>query len=87
MKYLFLILLSINCFARTCDSININDENIHLEFTDFGVKSEQNVDVSEIKNIQRNIYNGKVISIKSPDLICEIIEDDIIIFEKWLLEY
>lgn len=87
MKYLFLILLSINCFARTCDSININDENIHLEFTDFGVKSEQNVDVSEIKNIQRNIYNGKVISIKSPDLICEIIEDDIVLFEKWLLEY
>lgn len=87
MKYLFLILLSINCFARTCDYININDENIHLEFTDFGVKSEQNIDISEIHDIQRNIYSGKVISIKSPDLICEIIEDDIVLFEKWLLEY
>lgn len=91
MKLLLLSLLSLlilvtSSLARTCDYISVSEDFIYLEFTDFEVTSKQQIHFNNIKEIYFNKINNKIISIKSPYLICEIIEDDVNIFKKWYFE-
>lgn len=86
MKTLFLILIALNLFGRTCDTVSVDKDYLYLEFTDFEVKYSQKIHYNNIQNIYFGKINNKIISVKSDTLICEIIENNVPVFKKWFFE-